>query len=320
MDGLNKLPVLILTHNRFDKFLRCITTLYEQGAKNIFVSIDGPVNKNDLKIQKKITSFCIANKLDINITINQFLENNGCRLGPIKGISWFFNKNKYGVVLEDDVIISKKCLELYYRLLNKKNIYNKYMSLSSFNELSNLKIERLYSMPVWRSWGWASWADRWHQHMEFSARINNYSLLKLYRIMPKELRSVETVKLLKACQLNLLDAWDYEFNFTHIVNNLNSLTVGGINNFVYGFDKSATHSFDIDSIGIDFNLFSEREIEEEKIIINSYKKAKLILNKCGFFYSPNINIMKLILQIIRIFYHSIIFRLRIFKRIIYKRL
>ena len=156
--------------------------------------------------------------------------------------------------------------------------------------------------------------------MEFSARINNYSLLNLYGIMPKDLRSVETVKILKACQLNFLDAWDYEFNFTHIVNNLNSLTVGGINNFVYGFDKSATHSIDIDSLGIDFNLFSEREIEEDKIIFNSYRNTKLILNKCGFFYSPNINLINVINQIMRIFYYSIIFRLRIFKRIIYKRL
>ena len=54
MDRLKKLPILILAYNRFDKFLRCITTLHKQGAKNIFVSIDGPVNKNDLKIQKEI--------------------------------------------------------------------------------------------------------------------------------------------------------------------------------------------------------------------------------------------------------------------------
>ena len=320
MNGIKKLPVLILAHNRFDKFLRCITTLYDQGAKNIFVSIDGPVNKNDIEIQNKIISFCNVNKLNINITTNHFLENNGCRLGPVKGISWFFNKNKYGVILEDDVIISKKCLEVYARLLKNKNIYNKYMSLSSFNELSNLKIEPLYSMPVWRSWGWASWADRWDQHMEFSSRIKNYSLLNLYKIMPKELRSAETVKLLKACQLNLLDAWDYEFNFTHIVNNYNSLTVGGINNFVYGFDKSATHSFDVESLGIDFNLFSEREIEEDKIVLQNYRKVRLILNKCGFYYSPDINKIKFINQIIRIFYYSIIFRLRILKRIIYNRL
>ena len=45
--------------------------------------------------------------------------------------------------------------------------------------------------------------------------------------MPRHLRSIETVKLVKSSQLNLLDAWDYEFNFTHVVNAKYSLTLGG---------------------------------------------------------------------------------------------
>ena len=32
-----------------------------------------------------------------------------------------------------------------------------------------------------------------------------------------------------------MDAWDYEFNFSHIVNN-KKFTIGGINNYVYGFE------------------------------------------------------------------------------------
>ena len=44
--------------------------------------------------------------------------------------------------------------------------------------------------------------------------------------MPKNLQSIETAKLVKASQLNLLDAWDYEFNFTHVVNKKKSLNFG----------------------------------------------------------------------------------------------
>ena len=32
------------------------------------------------------------------------------------------------------------------------------MSISSFNEFTDKKIESIYSIPVWRSWGWATWA------------------------------------------------------------------------------------------------------------------------------------------------------------------
>ena len=88
----------------------------------------------------------------------------------------------------------------------------------------------------------------------------------LYKLMPKDFRSIETVQLVKASQLNLLDAWDYEFNFSHLVNMKKSLTIGGINTLVYGFDDSATHTIDLDQVGIDFKLFNEREIDLKNIM------------------------------------------------------
>ena len=35
MDEINKLPVLILAYNRFEKFNRCVIT-FKQGIKEIF--------------------------------------------------------------------------------------------------------------------------------------------------------------------------------------------------------------------------------------------------------------------------------------------
>ena len=55
----------------------------------------------------------------MEIIINQLNNNYGCRLGPIKGISWFFSENQYGIILEDDVILSKKCIEAFSYLLEK---------------------------------------------------------------------------------------------------------------------------------------------------------------------------------------------------------
>ena len=63
----------------------------------------------------------------------------------------------------------------------------------------------------------------------------------------------------------MMDAWDYEFNYTHIVNKKKSLTLGGVNNYVYGFDKSATHTLNISNVGIDFGLFCERNIDNKNI-------------------------------------------------------
>ena len=137
-------------------------------------------------------------------------------------------------------------------------------------------------MPVWRSWGWASWAHKWDRHIVFSRKIRNFNMWELYKLLPNDFRSIETVKFVKACQLNLLDAWDYEFNFSHLVNKKKSLTIGGINSLVYGFDDTASHPMDLDSVGIDFSLFAEREIDLKNVIKLRNNKLILILRKCGF--------------------------------------
>ena len=116
MDIIKDLPTLILGYNRFDKFTRCIKTLKEQGVKKIYVCIDGPKSDFDIESQEKIIDFCINNKLNLDINLKKLDKNYGCRIAPITGISWFFKENVYGVILEDDVIISRKCIELFYKL------------------------------------------------------------------------------------------------------------------------------------------------------------------------------------------------------------
>ena len=49
------------------------------------------------------------------------------------------------------------------------------------------------------------------------------------------------------------------------MNKKKSLTLGGINTLVYGFDNRVYHTFDIDSMGINFDLFFEREFNLEII-------------------------------------------------------
>ena len=319
MDIIKDLPTLILGYNRFDKFTRCIKTLKEQGIKKIYVCIDGPKNDFDIESQEKIIDFCLNNKLHLDINLKKLDKNYGCRLGPIKGISWFFQENKYGVIFEDDVIVSRKCLEIFSTLLEKHLFDENVMSISSFNEFTNKRVESIYEIPVWRSWGWATWANKWKIHLKFSNSIKDFNIWQIYNLLPEEFRLIETAELLKSCQLNLMDAWDYEFNFSHIVNKKKSLTIGGINNYVYGFDDFATHTKNMKNIEIDFELFSEKEVDTSKII--KLKKIDEIytLSKCGFCASKNKkNIFYLLIDLLKSRIYSLIFYLRLIKRILYK--
>ena len=319
MSVINDLPVLILGYNRLDKFIRCIKTVQNQGIEKVYVSIDGPKNEYDYEIQKRIIDFCSKNNLGIDIKLKNFKKNYGCRVAPIEGISWFFKENKFGVILEDDVIVSKKCMELFSYLLEEHFSNKNIMSISSFNEFTNKEIESIYEIPVFRSWGWASWAERWEMHLDFSKKIRNLSIWQIYNLLPKELRLIETAELIKSSQLNLLDAWDYEFNLSHIVNKKKSLTIGGINNYVYGFDDSATHTVSIENIGINFDLFCERKVDKTILPMERNKEISTMV-KCGFLNTINKNILDLIKDILKSKYYSLIFYLRLIKKNMYKNL
>ena len=319
MSETKNVPVLILGYNRFNKFTRCISTLEKQGLKNIYVSIDGPKNDYDKEAQKNIINFCKRNTSKLDIKFKNLDKNYGCRNAPMKGITWFFEQNKYGVILEDDVILSKKCMQLFSILLEKYFFKNDVMSISSFNEFTNKKIESIYNISVFRSWGWATWAEKWMMHLEFQKKIKNFSIWQLYNLLPEELRLIETAEIIKSCQLNLLDAWDYEFNFSHLVNNKKSLTIGGINNYVYGFDDSATHTADIKNIDIDFELFCERNIDEKKILELETNKNFSTLEKCGFSYANKKNIFNQTKDLFKSWVYSFVFYLRIIKRNMYKK-
>ena len=80
------------------------------------------------------------------------------------------------------------------------------MSISSFNEFTNKKIESIYNI-CFRSWGWATW-EKNGDVSRFLKKLK-FQHLQLYNLLPEELEFIETAEIIKSCQLNLLDAWDY---------------------------------------------------------------------------------------------------------------
>ena len=290
MQEFKNISVLILAYNRYDKFLRCFETLHKQGIKKIFISIDGPKNENDLKIQKKIYSFCKNNLLDLEIKCN-FLKNNyGCRLGPIKGITWFFKQNKYGIILEDDLIVSGKCIEAFSYLLEKNKNNKKFMSISSFNEFTNKSIESIYALPVWRSWGWACWADRWAKYDVEMKSYKHSEFAKTFKsIVSDPSESLFWSNIFYKVSKGKIDTWDYQWVYTSWKNNGLSIepNVNLVSNI--GFGEESTHTRDMDSELANMNVLDlifplnhpnsiERNIEADLVTAK-----KMFLNP-NFFY------------------------------------
>ena len=67
-------------------------------------------------------------------------------------------------------------------------------------------------MPLWRSLAGLPGPINGKAILVSQKKLDtSLNMWDLYKLMPKDFRSIETVQLVKASQLNLLDAWDYEF-------------------------------------------------------------------------------------------------------------
>ena len=61
------------------------------------------------------------------------------------------------------------------------------MSISSFNEFILQDINSITLSPIFRSWGWATWSDKWKEHLKFSNNIEKPPLRTFGEIFAKEI-------------------------------------------------------------------------------------------------------------------------------------
>ena len=100
----NKINILLIGFNRSDLISKSIQRLKRIEEAELWISIDGPrkYNKRDLIEINKIKEICFQEKIPKkNLKFNK--KNLGCRRGVIDGISWFFHKVNYGLIIEDDI-------------------------------------------------------------------------------------------------------------------------------------------------------------------------------------------------------------------------
>ena len=199
-------------------------------------------------------------------------------------------------------------------LLQKYILDERIMSISSFNEFILQDINSITLSPIFRSWGWATWSDKWKEHLKFSNNIEKLPFRTLVKYLPKKFRNIKNVRHVKACQLGLLDTWDYEFNFTHLALSKYSLTITGQNSLNIGFDSEATHTFFYENQENMKKNFKNNQIDIcSEIEINQLIKTRILENS-GFYEVKENSFWNAIKFFFESFRVEILFYLRLLKR------
>jgi hypothetical protein len=281
----SELPILILAYNRDDLFNETLKRLVRQGFKTIYINIDGPKTDEDKLKQKEMIS-CIE-KLHISskrVRIGE--KNEGCRFGVISGITWFFKYEKMGIINEDDIEIDPCYIDRMGELLAEYEGNEMYQSICSHSEPFLRKTSDIdmgiHQSPICRVWGWATWRDRWLEHLKVISDSTNMSPLATFLSIPKEFRTYLLAMKIWTCRQGYMDAWDYDWNLSHILAGRYSLTPKGVYCINNGFRSDAMHTkSQANKPWLKTNTVTE--LSNSPIPYSDMKSYyKEILAKCGF--------------------------------------
>jgi len=288
-------PVLFIIFNR-----PATTQLVFDAIRNIkpprlYVAADGPRPGVESDVAACQQTRKIIEHVDWPCELKTLFrdKNLNCGVAPSSAMSWFFENESEGIILEDDCLPSNSFFWFCQDLLERYRDDDRVMHIGGNNFLNNAERNKDYSYYFSRSghiWGWATWSRAWKM---FDYEIKLYEKIKAKGYFDDFfLNGVEKFYRLRKFDKTLarrgsVDWWDYQWDFARYINS--GLSIVPQKNLVknLGFGEGATHttnkknkSAGLEALDLDFPLrhppFIIRDIERDKEYFNVFMKNTIL--------------------------------------------
>lgn len=160
-----KIPVLFIIFNREQIALRTFEIIKQYRPETLYIAADGPRDNREGEEVKCIeTRNAILNQINWPCNIYKLFrdKNVGCGQGVSGAITWFFEHEKFGAIIEDDCSPSLDFFKYCEELLPKYESVENIMQINGFNPLASGINSNSYTFSRYpKIWGWATWARAW---------------------------------------------------------------------------------------------------------------------------------------------------------------
>lgn len=261
--------VLFLVFNRPDTTQQVFEAIRMARPPRLYVAADGPRDDREEERDKVYNVRKIATAVDWPCEIKTlFRETNlGCKYAVSGGITWFFEHEDRGIILEDDCLPSQSFFWFCESLLNRYKDDLRIWHISGASTIKKQDLignESYYFSKYNHIWGWATWASRWKLYDLDLERLPSFMHGKYVKNMNLGLYLEKTwSNNFKMARDGRIDTWDYQWYFTVWINGGLSIipTKNMISNI--GFGADATHTFDASS-----SLANQVRLEADSILIH----------------------------------------------------
>lgn len=162
---MEKIPVLLLVFCRKDNAIKMFESVRRYKPERLYIAADGPrKDKIDEDVMCSETRKYIMSAIDWPCEVKTLFrdKNLGCPKAVSEAISWFFEQEEVGIIVEDDIVLSQDFFKLCELLLPKYAKEDRIMQISARNTSFRTDINNTYVYSqCFHCWGWATWRRAW---------------------------------------------------------------------------------------------------------------------------------------------------------------
>lgn len=253
-NGFNK-PILFIVFNRLDTAKRVLESIQQAKPPKLYIASDGARSSRDCESDQvtNVREYILAN-IDWECEVKTlFREKNlGCKIAVSSAISWFFEHEEMGVILEDDCLPHPTFYRFCQELLDKYKDDQRIAMISGNNFQFGHKLnnDSYYLSKNNHIWGWASWRDRWVN--DYDIKMTQWPIIKDENRVSDLFDSKEEQKhfhqVFEKVSKNGIDTWDYQWNFCSRINGRVAIlpNINLVSNI--GFGVNASHTKEISEV------------------------------------------------------------------------
>lgn len=160
---MNKLPVLLIAFLRLDAIISLIEKLQMFGVEKVYIALDGGRNTSEILLQEeflskveKLSKFGITK---LNVWKRE--ENLGLATAVVTAIDWFFDNEKHGVIIEDDLEFNEDFLNFCSEALKNVLLIEDVWMVAGSNFYSRDGAMSIRAITYPMIWGWATTSEKW---------------------------------------------------------------------------------------------------------------------------------------------------------------
>lgn len=241
-------PILFLLFNRPDTTRKVFEAIKRQQPQRLYIAADGArAEKIGEKELCEETRNSVIKNIDWDCEVKTLLreKNLGCKIAVSSAITWFFENEEQGIILEDDCLPNDSFFSFCEEMLNYYKDDERIMHIggSNFQDGKIIGDGSYFFSNVHYIWGWATWRRAWKKYdVEMKSYNNFISEGYLKNLFPERYYQQLWESIFEKIISGKLNTWDYQWTFSIWINN--GLGIIPNQNLIsnIGFSGEATHT------------------------------------------------------------------------------